>query len=46
LLLQAIAAMTDKLSQVVGDVRSSADTLSSASEEMSATSQSLSQASS
>jgi methyl-accepting chemotaxis protein len=46
LLLQAIGAMSEKLSQVVGDVRASADTLSSASEEMSATSQSLSQSSS
>jgi methyl-accepting chemotaxis protein len=45
MLLQAISTMTEKLSQVVGDVRSSADTLTSASEEMSATAQSLSQAS-
>ncbi|MDY6946727.1 MAG: methyl-accepting chemotaxis protein [Pseudomonadota bacterium] len=45
LLLHAISTMTERLSQVVGDVRSSADTLTSASEEMSATAQSLSQAS-
>jgi methyl-accepting chemotaxis protein len=45
MLLQAIGTMTEKLSQVVGEVRSSADTLASASEEMSATAQSLSQAS-
>lgn len=45
MLLQAISTMTEKLSQVVGEVRSSADTLTSASEEMSATAQSLSQAS-
>jgi methyl-accepting chemotaxis protein len=45
MLLQAIATMTERLSQVVGEVRSSADTLSSASEQMSATAQSLSQAS-
>ena len=45
MLLHAISTMTEKLSQVVGEVRSSADTLTSASEEMSATAQSLSQAS-
>ena len=45
MLLHAIGTMTERLSQVVGEVRSSADTLSSASEEMSATAQSLSQAS-
>ncbi|HEY0942023.1 MAG TPA: methyl-accepting chemotaxis protein [Steroidobacter sp.] len=45
MLLQAIGTMTERLSQVVGEVRSSADTLTSASEEMSATAQSLSQAS-
>jgi methyl-accepting chemotaxis protein len=46
LLLQAIGTMTEKLAQVVSEVRSSAETLSSASEEMSATSQALSQSSS
>ncbi|MBL8268456.1 methyl-accepting chemotaxis protein [Steroidobacter sp.] len=45
MLLAAIGTMTERLSQVVSEVRSSADTLSSASEEMSATAQSLSQAS-
>lgn len=45
MLLQAIGTMTERLSQVVGEVRSSADTLTSASEEMSATAQQLSQAS-
>jgi methyl-accepting chemotaxis protein len=45
MLLLAIGTMTERLSQVVGEVRSSADALSSASEEMSATAQSLSQAS-
>ncbi|HEY5758669.1 MAG TPA: methyl-accepting chemotaxis protein [Steroidobacter sp.] len=45
MLLQAISTMTERLSQVVGEVRQSSDTLSSASEEMSATAQSLSQAS-
>lgn len=45
MLLQAISTMTERLSQVVSDVRQSSDTLSSASEEMSATAQSLSQAS-
>ena len=45
-LLFAMSTLIEKLSQVVGDVRSSADTLSSASEEMAATAQSLSTASS
>ena len=39
-------AMTVKLAQLIGEVRSSADALSSASEEVSATAQSMSQASS
>ena len=46
LLLQAMAEMTQRLSDVVGDVRGGADALASAAEEVSATSQSLSQASS
>ncbi|MDH4192398.1 MAG: methyl-accepting chemotaxis protein, partial [Betaproteobacteria bacterium] len=45
-LLQAMKNMTEKLAQVVGEVRASADALSSASEEVSATAQSMSQASS
>jgi methyl-accepting chemotaxis protein len=45
-LLTAMQAMTEKLSQVIGEVRNSADALSSASEEVSATAQSMSQASS
>jgi methyl-accepting chemotaxis protein len=45
LLLSAMGNMTARLSQVVGEVRSSADSLSSASEEMAATAESLSQAS-
>lgn len=45
-LLQAMADMSQRLSEVVGDVRSGADALASAAEEVSATSQSLSQASS
>jgi methyl-accepting chemotaxis protein len=45
-LLQAMQAMTEKLSQVIAEVRSSADALSSASEEVSATAQSMSQATS
>lgn len=45
MLLHAISTMTERLSQVVGEVRQSSDTLSSASEEMSATAQSLSEAS-
>jgi len=43
-LLTAMKAMVDKLSQIVGEIRSSAVTLSSASEEVSATAQSMSQA--
>ncbi|GAB5606264.1 methyl-accepting chemotaxis protein [Sideroxyarcus sp. TK5] len=39
-------SMTDKLAQLIGEVRGSADALSSASEEVSATAQSMSQASS
>ena len=45
-LLDALRDMTAKLSQVVGEVRSSAEALSSASEEVSATSQSMNQAAS
>jgi len=45
-LLYAMRSMVDKLSEIIGEVRSSADALSSASEEVSATSQSLSQAAS
>jgi methyl-accepting chemotaxis protein len=45
-LLAAMQAMTGKLSQVIGEVRASADALSSASEEVSATAQSMSQTSS
>ena len=45
-LLNAMQTMTEKLSQVIGEVRGSADALSSASEEVSATAQSMSQASS
>lgn len=45
-MLFAISQMVAKLSEIIAEVRSSADTLSSASEQMSATSQSLSQASS
>ncbi|MEH6824064.1 MAG: methyl-accepting chemotaxis protein [Motiliproteus sp.] len=45
-LIQAMTAMSDKLSEVVGEVTSGADALASASEEVSATSQSLSQATS
>lgn len=45
-MLFAISQMVAKLSEIIAEVRSSADTLSSASEEMSATSQSLSQAAS
>lgn len=45
-LLAAMGAMVAKLSQIIGDVRGSAESLSSASEEVSATAQSLSQASS
>lgn len=45
-LLFAMKTMIGKLSQVIGEVRSSADTLSSASEEVNATAQAMSQASS
>ena len=43
-LMVALQTMIAKLSQVIGEVRSSADSLSSASEEVSATAQSMSQA--
>jgi methyl-accepting chemotaxis protein len=43
-ILFAIRQMVIKLSEIIGDVRSTADSLSSASEELSATAQSLSQA--
>ena len=43
-LLYAMKAMVEKLSGIIGEVRSSADSLSSASEEVSATAQSISQA--
>ncbi|PAU66371.1 methyl-accepting chemotaxis protein [Pseudomonas sp. PIC25] len=43
-LLAAMKHMTERLRNIIGDVRSAADSLSSASEEVSATSQSLSQA--
>ena len=46
MLLSAMKNMVEKLSQMIGEVRSAADNLSSASEEVSATAQSLSQASS
>ncbi len=45
-MLAAIKAMTEKLSQIISEVRSNADALSSASEEISATAQSMSQAAS
>jgi methyl-accepting chemotaxis protein len=45
-LLAAMRLMVNKLSQIIGEVRSSADALSSASEEVSATAQSISQATS
>lgn len=45
-LLYAIRGMVEKLAQIMGEVRSSADSLSAASEQVSATSQSLAQASS
>ena len=45
-LLSAMQNMVAKLSQIIGEVRGSADALSSASEEVSATAQSMSQASS
>ncbi|HEY8941549.1 MAG TPA: methyl-accepting chemotaxis protein [Cellvibrio sp.] len=43
-ILFAIRQMVTKLSDIIGEVRSTADSLSSASEELSATAQSLSQA--
>lgn len=43
-ILFAIRQMVTKLSEIIGDVRSTADSLSSASEELSSTAQSLSQA--
>ncbi|RFA28388.1 hypothetical protein CAI21_12520 [Alkalilimnicola ehrlichii] len=45
-MLLSMRQMTEKLKQVIGEVRSASDSLASASEEVSATSQSLSQASS
>jgi methyl-accepting chemotaxis protein len=45
-MLAAIKSMNEKLSQIIGEVRSNADALSSASEEISATAQSMSQAAS
>ena len=45
-LQQAMHAMLEKLSQIIGDVRAAAGGLASAAEEVSATSQSMSQASS
>jgi methyl-accepting chemotaxis protein len=42
-LLFALKGTVDKLAQIIGEVRSAADSLSSASEEISATAQSLSQ---
>ncbi|MBS0354920.1 MAG: MCP four helix bundle domain-containing protein [Proteobacteria bacterium] len=45
-LLQALQDMVEKLSDIIGQVRSTADNLGSASEEVSATAQSLSQATS
>jgi methyl-accepting chemotaxis protein len=45
-LLQALQDMVEKLSDIIGQVRSTADSLGSASEEVSATAQSLSQATS
>jgi methyl-accepting chemotaxis protein len=44
-LLNAMSGMVEKLSQVIGEVRSATDNLSSASEEISATAQTLSQGS-
>ncbi|WP_248804109.1 methyl-accepting chemotaxis protein [Pseudomonas sp. MWU13-2100] len=44
--LTAMQAMVGKLSQIIGDVRTAADSLASASEEVSATAQSMSQATS
>jgi methyl-accepting chemotaxis protein len=46
MLLTAMKNMVEKLSQIIGEVRGSADALSSASEEVSATAQNMSQASS
>ncbi len=43
-LLFAIRGMVDKLSQIIGEVRSAADNLGSAAEQVSSTSQSMSQA--
>lgn len=43
-ILYSIQVMVKKLAQIISDVRSTADTLSAASEEMNATAQSLSQA--
>lgn len=45
-MLYALRGMVEKLSHIIGEVRSSADGLSAASEQVSATSQSLSQAAS
>lgn len=45
-LLFAMRTMVEKLSQIIGEVRGSADSLSSAAEQVSATSQSLSQSAS
>ncbi|HEX5394108.1 MAG TPA: methyl-accepting chemotaxis protein [Rhodocyclaceae bacterium] len=45
-MLAAIGGMRAKLAQIIGDVRGSADALSSASEEVSATAQSMSQSAS
>jgi len=42
-MLAAIKSMTDRLSQIIGDVRSSSNALSSAAEQVSATAQSISQ---
>ena len=42
-MLASIAAMIDKLSNIMGEVRSASDNLSSASEQVSATAQSMSQ---
>ena len=45
-LLQAMAHMTDRLADIIGQVRGAADNLSAASEEVSATAQSLAQSAS
>ncbi|WP_337058843.1 methyl-accepting chemotaxis protein [Pseudomonas sp. USHLN015] len=42
-MLAAIKSMVEKLSQIIGEVRSNADSLTSASEQISATAQSMSQ---